>query len=178
MTMLTPEQRWLKRLFVGILVIGLGLMMWKWRTVVYGPLWLVRAHAADRGDIYIGRTNGVSNRELTMRARAYLSDVNQLDTSGNITPVELKALGETVDLSWFKAHHPETVTFNPFVAPKGSFIVTWRYFPGCQKSLHGVAKPETMWFDKQGRPCGAVCNLSVMMAPDFRLTGVKVDPAS
>lgn len=174
----TPEQRALKRVFMAGLVLVLGAMMWKWRTVIYGPMWLIRAHAADRGDIYIGRTNGVSNRELTMRARAYLTDVNQLDASGNITPVELRAMGEHIDLSWFKTHHPETVTFNPFMAPKGSFIVSWLYVPGCQKSMRGVAKPGTQWFDKEGRPCGPICNLSVMMAPDFRLTAVKVDPAS
>jgi hypothetical protein len=96
-----------------------------------------------------------------------------LDASGNITPDDLKSEGAHLDLEWFKHHHPISVDFNPFL-PGGSFVVTWRYVPGCQASSSGR---DTTWRDMQGKACTVICNLSVLMTPDMRLTSIKVDPA-
>jgi len=171
----TPYTPWLQGVKSGLLVLFLGTLLWQWRTVVYGPLWLVRAHYADHGDIYLGSTNGVENRDLTLRARNYLAQINQLDGSGNITPEELRAAGIHIDLDWFKDHRPESVTYNPFYE-KGNFVVTWPYVPTCQRAKSSATPTGSRWYDRKGRACPVICNLSVYMAPDFQLNSIKIDP--
>jgi hypothetical protein len=160
---------------IGLSILLLGLCVWQWRAFVYGPVWLVRHYAADHGDVYLGRTNGVSNRELTQRARVFLGDINRLDASGNITPDDLKQLGVMVDLDWFKAHRPERVTFNPFVTP-GEFVVSWTYAPGCEQTLSATSRTGSHWQDNRGFLCTPASMLSVFMSPDFRLNTIRIDP--
>ena len=54
--------------------------------------------------------------------------------------------------------------------------MTWRYFPGCQQTIHSSLKTQTDWFDRQGQPCSPVCLVTVFMAPNLKLTTIKLTP--
>jgi len=161
-----------------ILFVVMNLFVWQWRYVRYAPIWLARAHWADHSDIYIGSTNGIPNTTLVQQARNYLVDIDHMDASGNITaPEELRRLGAHLDTAWFKSHAPDTVDFNPFIAPNGSFVVTWLYVPGGQKSTWKSARTDTDWYNMRGEPSYPVYKLSILMAPDLRLRSMVVSPA-
>ncbi len=150
-----PFLRW-----AGMVLLTLGL--WKWRYVVNAPIWAVRAQAADRSDLYKGKTNGIPNRELVQTARSYLLQINQFDASGNILKADtFQGLGIPLNVSWFVKHHPEVVDYNPFLpSGTGPFLISWQYAPGCQKTLHKSLRSDTDWYDLQGLPCfGAYVNV-------------------
>jgi len=165
-----------------ILILAAALFLvggaWKWRTIVHGPTYLLRSHWSDRTDLYKGKTNGLSNHDLVLQARNYLTEVNMLDASGNITPEALRSEGDHIDLNWFKRHHPVSVDFNPFTSKGGNFVVTWRYVPGCETSAWKSGRMDMPWYDAQGKRCSVICNLSVVMEPDLRLLGIKIDPVT
>ena len=105
-----------------VFVAALGLFL-RWGsfvdgdTLIYGPAWLIRAHYADKSDLYLGKINDVSNLQLVQQARSYMADLNRLDASGNFTaPEPLRTQGVRVSEKWFEAHHPDKVDFNPFDA--------------------------------------------------------------
>ena len=119
-----------------IFLMTLGVLAWQWRYVVYEPLWLVRSHSADRSDFYMGKTNGIANKALVQQARNYLTDVDHLDASGNITsPENLRLQDVHLSIPWFIRHAPDSVDFNPFIKPGGRYVVSWLYVPGCQKTV-------------------------------------------
>lgn|GEM_PF-5829547 len=166
-----------KRFMLAVIVLLSGLLLWEWKYVVNAPIWLARATHRDRSDIYKGKTNGFSNRELVLQARAYLTQINQLDASGNITsPESMRPLGVTIDVKWFQHHAPDSVDFNPFDASGGSYIISWRYVPGCQKAVWKPAKSTTDWYDLKGQPCYGLCWVSIVMTSDHRLNAVKIRP--
>jgi len=162
-----------------VLVIALlsSVMTWKWRYVVYAPPWAVRALWADRSDLYLGKTNGIPNLQLVQQARNYLAQMDQADPSGNFTmPETLRPLDIRLNAAWFQRHHPENLDYNPFLSQThGNFVVTWLYVPGCERTVWKPSKSETDWYDVQGQPCYAVCAVSVLMAPNLRLTSIKLD---
>lgn len=161
------------------LALALSAGLWKWRYIVYTPVWAARAHWEDRSDLYVGKTNDIPNLNLVQQARNYLTQINQIDPSGNITaPSSLQGL--PLDIPWFQKHHPERVDYNPFVTydnSAGSYVVTWRYIPGCQQTIWKSSKHDTDWYDLQGRPCYASSLVSVFMDRDLKLTTIKVRPA-
>jgi hypothetical protein len=161
------------------LAVAFSACAWKWRYLVYGPVWAARAHWADRSDLYVGKTNDIPNLNLVQQARNYLTQINQVDPSGNITdPASLQ--GVRLDIPWFQKHHPEKVDYNPFLSydnNEGSYVVTWRYNPGCQETVWKSPQPDTDWFDPQGRPCYASSLVSVFMDRDLKLTALKMRPA-
>jgi len=149
--------------------------MWQWRFLLHAPGWLVRRQAADRSDLYLGKTNGIPNRSLVDQARNYLSDVDHVDGSGNITtPEALRPLGVHLDMAWFRHHAPDSVDFNPFLSD-GRFVVSWLYYPGCQKTITPSLRTDTDWYNLRGRPCFPLCRVSVRMASDLKLTTIKLD---
>ncbi len=159
-----------------IVLFVLGVFAWQWRNIVYGPIWLARTYWADRNDLYVGATNGIPNQSLVQQARNYLTDVDHLDASGNVTaPEVLRPLGVHLDMAWFRHHAPDSVDFNPFISQGGKFVVSWLYYPGCQKTVWKSQRADTDWCNLRGRPCFPVCRLTVLMAPDLRLTPIKVD---
>ena len=154
-----------------------GLLIWQWRYVVYAPVWWARAHWADKSDLYLGKTNGISNQTLVEQARNYLTDIDHVDASGNITaPESLRLEGVHLTMSWFRQHIPDRVDFNPFIAPGGRFVVTWLYMPGCQKTVWKSPRLDTDWYSLRGRPCYPVCRLSVVMNSDLKLTTFALTP--
>ena len=160
-----------------MLLVPLAFVAWQWRFVRNAPVWLARAHWADRSDLYLGSTNGIPNASLVQQARNYLADIDHLDASGNITaPEDLRRLGAHLDTAWFKRHAPDTADFNPFITPGGSFVVTWLYVPGGQKSTWKSARTDTNWYNLRGEPSYPVCKLSILMAPDLRLTSMVLSP--
>jgi hypothetical protein len=164
-----------RAVFLGILLISLGFLVREWRYVVYGPVWLVRAHWADRSDLYMGKTNGISNLILTQQARNYLTDIDRIDAPGNITAPEfLRPVGGHLDMKWFSHHAPDAVDFNPFISPGGLFVVTWLYYPGCEKTLKISSRTDTDWYGRRGRPCFPLCRLTVLMDSNLKLTTMKV----
>lgn len=158
----------------GILAAG----AWKWRYVVYGPVWMARAAWADHTDLYDGNTNGIPNKDLVWQARNYLSQVKAMDSGGNIVAPEiLREQGVHLSVSWFKRHAPELLDFNPFMpASEGNYVVSWLYVPGCQKAVWKSSRTDADWYDAQGQPCYGVCKVSVYMDPHLKLTVIKLDP--
>jgi hypothetical protein len=166
-----------RSIFLAAVLITLSLLGWQWRLVAYAPVWLIRANRADHSDLYTGSTNGISNRTLVEQARNYLSDIDHVDASGNLTvPEALRPLGVHLAMSWFRHHAPDSLEFNPFKGPKGAFTVSWNYVPGCQEALWASAGSDTDWYSLRGRPCYPICRLSIVMAPDLRLTSMALNP--
>jgi len=170
---------WKRYAVISIVLILLCVIARKWRYVVYGPAYLARAHWADRSDLYLGKTNAIPNRILVEQARTYLTDIDHVDASGNITaPEALRPLNVHLDMAWFKNHVPDRVDFNPFISPEGRFVVTWLYYPGCQKTVWKSPRVDTDWYNVRGRPCFPVCRVSVLMAPSLRMTDITVNAIS
>lgn len=168
-----------KKLALGVFVtLFLVAGIWNWRYLVYEPVWLVRAHYADRSDLYLGKINNLSNLQLVQQARNYLSDLNRTDASGNLTsPEPFRAQGIHISTKWFERHPPDSVDFNPFEpSGQGSYSVSWRYFPGCQQTIGNSLKTRSDWFDRKGQPCSPVCLVSVFMDPNLKLTAVRLTP--
>jgi len=161
-----------------LLVLCAAVGIWKWRYVVYGPAWVVRSRFADKSDLYEGKRNNLGNLQIVQQARNYLSDLNRIDASGNLTsPEALRTQGIRISEKWFERHHPDSVEFNPFApTTEGNYAVTWRYFPGCQETLRTSLKTRTDWFDRQGQPCSPACLLTVFMDPQLKLRTVKITP--
>jgi hypothetical protein len=159
------------------LLIVASVLIWQWRLIAHAPVWLVRRQAADRSDLYLGHTNGIPNRNLVEQARNYLTDVDHVDASGNVTaPEALRPLGVHLDMAWFRHHAPDSVDFNPFLSD-GRFVVSWLYYPGCQKTIKPSLRTDTDWYSLRGRPCFPLCKVSVRMDSDLRLTTIKLDVA-
>ena len=154
-----------------------SLFTWKWRYVLYAPQWAVRALWADHTDLYLGKTNGIPNLQIVQQARNYLTQMDQVDPSGNFTmPETLRPLDIRLKAAWFQRHHPDNLDYNPFLSQThGNFIVSWLYVPGCERMVWKPSKSDTDWYDVQGQPCYAVCAVSVLMAPNLRLTTIKLD---
>jgi len=177
MEVVYPPGRWSRPVVIAIVLIALSVLVWQWRYVVYAPVWLARAYWADRSDLYTGNTNGISNRTLAQQARNYLTDIDHVDASGNLTaPEALRPLGVHLDMSWFRRHTPDSVEFNPFISSGGTFVVTWLYVPGCQEAVWKSPRTDTDWFSLRGQACYPVCRLSVLMASDLRLTSIALNP--
>jgi len=169
------RRAWNRPTAAAVVLIALSLLIWKWRYVAYGPVWLARAHWADHSEFYQGSLNGISNRGLVEQARNYLTEVDRWDASGNVTAPEwLQPLNVHLDMSWFRQHAPESVDFNPFRSPEGRFTVTWLYYPGCQKAVWKSRRADTDWYSARGRPCFPECSVTVRMAPNLRLTSITV----
>jgi len=163
-------------LLAAVVVLSAG--VWKWRYVVYGPVWLARASWADHTDLYTGKTNGIPNKDLAWQARNYLAQIKTSDVAGNLmAPEALRETGNHLQVSWFKKHHPDIVDYNPFVsAADGNFVVSWLYVPGCQKAVWKSSRTDADWYDAQGQPCYGICKVSVFMDPHLKLTALKLDP--
>jgi hypothetical protein len=161
-----------------LFIVILSTMIYKWRYVVYSPIWVARTFWADRSDLYKGRTNGISNKDLVWQARNYLSQLKEVDGGANLmAPEILRQQGAHLSISWFKKHVPDVVDYNPFMADgKGHFIVTWLYAPNCQKAVWKSSKLDADWYDVQGQPCYGVGRVSVFMDADQKLTTIKIDP--
>jgi hypothetical protein len=173
----SPENPRRRAILWGLLLTALSFSAWQWRYLAYGPAWLARSRAADHSDLYVGKTNGISNLILTQQARNYLPDIDHLDASGNVSePAFLKPLGVHIDMAWFTKHAPDRVDFNPFIS-SGAFVVTWLYYPGCQKTVKISSRSDTDWYSARGRPCFPACKLTVRMAPNLRLTSININPA-
>jgi hypothetical protein len=158
-----------------VLLLALGILIWQRNFVIHAPVWYVRSHWADRSDFYLGSTNGVPNRNLVQQARNYLTDVDHVDASGNITtPEALKPLGIRLNMAWFRHHAPDRVDYNPFISD-GRYVVSWLYYPGCQKTIRPALLSDTDWFNMRGTPCYPLCQVTVRMNPDLRLTSIKMD---
>jgi len=172
-----PRRNWKGFLGKALLLTVLAGLLWQWRVVVYGPVWLARAHRADKSDFYLGSTNGISNRFLVLQARNYLTDMDHLDGSGNVTaPESLRPLGVHLDMAWFRHHAPDAVDFNPFLQTGGKFVVSWLYMPGCQKVIWKGSRTDTDWYSLRGRPCFPLCRVSIVMNPDLHLSSVSINP--
>jgi hypothetical protein len=172
------RRRGLKKPLIFVIGIVVGVSLLYWRYSINIPLWLVRATAADRSDIYLGKTNGIPNRALVQSARGYLHDIPQSQLANKLlSSAQFESLGIQLDAAWFARHRPDSVTYDPFAPEtRGNFIVTWIYHPGCQRvlgktSFRGVAD----WFDLKGSPCYGGYAVSIYMAPNLRLTDIKID---
>ena len=161
--------------FKAIILITAGVLIWQWRFLTHAPIWLVRRQVADRSNLYQGHTNGIPNKSLVDQARNYLTDVDHVDASGNLTaPEALRPLGVHLDMAWFRHHAPDNVDFNPFLSD-GRFVVSWLYYPGCQKTIKPSLRTDTDWYNLRGRPCFPLCRVSVRMGSDLKLTTIKLD---
>ena len=159
----------------AIILVAACVLFWQRNFLLHAPVWLVRAHWADRSDFYLGSTNGIPNRKLVQQARNYLTDIDHVDASGNVTaPESLRTLGVHLDMAWFRRHVPDSVDFNPFLSD-GRFVVSWLYYPGCQKTIRPSLRTDTDWYSLRGRPCFPLCRLSVRMMADLRLSSIKLD---
>jgi hypothetical protein len=150
-------------------------VIWQWNFIIHAPVWLWRARASDRSDFYLGSTNAIPNKRLVQQARSYLTDVDSVDASGNLSdPESLRSLGGHLDMAWFRRHAPDVVDYNPFISD-GRYAISWLYYPGCQKAIHSSVRTDTDWYTLRGRPCYPLCRLSVRMTPDLRLSSIKLD---
>jgi hypothetical protein len=179
---LIPEKRdrrrGLKKPLIFAIGIAVGISLLFWRYSINIPMWLVRAAAADRGDIYLGKTNGIQNRVLVQAARGYLHDIPQSQLANTLlTSAQFQSLGISLDAKWFARHAPDSVTYDPFApGTQGNFIVTWFYRPGCQRVVGKTSRGASDWFDLKGAPCFGGFAVSVYMEPNLRLTDVKIVP--
>jgi hypothetical protein len=163
--------------YIIALLIAVCALVWQWRFVVYAPAWLMSAYWADRSDLYSVSTNGISNRALVEQARKYLTDIDHADASGKVTaPEALRPLRVHLDIAWFARHSPVGWEYDPLMAPKRPYTVTWDYVPGCQEAVWDSSDENTDWYDLRGRPCHPAGRLSIVMASDLRLTSITFIP--
>jgi len=164
-----------------VFAIGLviGIVGWYFRAYVNAPVWVLRALWADHSDIYLGKTNGMPNRALVDAARQYLKQFTQIEVNGKtISASQFETLGIYLKPAWFFRHHPDSVDYNPFApADQGNFTVTWTYAPGCQSVIKKISNdPRSNWFDIKGQPCFGTYSVAVFMAPNLKLTKIRLRP--